>query len=107
MANPNKYTLASQPVRGGNLMFNPRIELRIPIASPLEMALFSDIGNLWRRASYPIDTGKFPLRASVGAGLRVQTPVGPIALDYGINVTRDQTYAQEDFGAAHFAIGLY
>ncbi len=108
-ATPNlqKFTLRSQPVRGGNLMVNPRIEVRVPITGPLETAIFSDIGNLWRRASYPLDTGKFPLRASVGAGVRLQTPVGPVAVDYGINVTRHSVYANEDFGALHFAIGLF
>ncbi len=108
-ATPNlqKFTLASQPVRGGNLMVNPRLELRVPIIGPLETALFTDIGNLWRRASYPLDTGKVPLRASVGAGVRLQTPVGPVAVDYGINVTRHTVYANEDFGALHFAIGLF
>ena len=103
--NRDKFTAASQPVRGGNLMINPRLELRIPIVSPVETAIFTDIGNLWRRASYPFETGRFPIRASVGAGLRVQTPVGPLAVDYGINVTRIASY--EDFGAFHFAIGLY
>ena len=108
-ATPNlqKFTLASQPVRGGNLMINPRLELRVPITGPLETAIFTDVGNLWRRATYPLDTGKFPLRASVGAGVRLQTPVGPVAVDYGINVTRHAVYANEDFGALHFAIGLY
>ena len=103
--NPAKFTAATNPVRGGNLMFNPRAELRIPIKSPLETVIFTDIGNLWRRATYPFDTKTFPLRASVGTGLRVQTPIGPLAVDYGINVTRHTTY--EDFGAFHFAIGLY
>jgi outer membrane protein insertion porin family len=103
-----KFTLGTQPVRGGNLMVNPRVELRVPLPwHPLETALFVDAGNLWRRATYPFDTGKFPLRASVGAGLRAQTPVGPIAIDYGINVTRDRVYANEDFGAFHFGIGLF
>jgi len=45
------------------------------------------------------------MRAAVGTGLRVQTPVGPLAVDYGVNVTRDSSY--EDFGAFNFAIGLF
>ncbi len=44
---------------------------------------------------------------SVGSGVRVSTPVGlTLALDYGINVTR-HNFAQEDFGALQFAIGLF
>jgi len=93
-------------IRGGNLMVNPRIELRIPITGPLETVIFLDTGNLWQDASYPLNNG-ITLRAAVGSGIRVQTPVGPIALDYGINLTRQTTYVGEDFGALNFAIGLF
>ncbi|MGH7295416.1 MAG: BamA/OMP85 family outer membrane protein, partial [Polyangiaceae bacterium] len=91
------------PLRGGNLMINPRFELRFPVRSPIDGALFADFGNLWSDPSYVFDHG-LSLRADVGAGVRVQTPVGPLVFDYGINVTR-RSY--EDFGAFHFAIGLF
>lgn len=103
-ANPDKFTAQSRPVRGGNFMVNPRLELRIPIKNPVETVLFTDIGNLWVDPTYPFDKREFPMRASVGTGLRLQTPVGPLAFDYGINVTR-RFY--EDFGSFHFAIGLF
>ena len=45
------------------------------------------------------------LRYALGAGLRIATPIGPIALDYGINLDRRATW--EDFGAFHFSIGLF
>jgi outer membrane protein assembly factor BamA len=99
-----KYTPASRPIRGGNLMMNERIELRIPIRGPFETVIFGDLGNLWIDPEYPFRRGKFPIRAAIGSGLRVQTPVGPLAVDYGINVTK-QPY--EDFGAINFAIGLF
>jgi outer membrane translocation and assembly module TamA len=84
-------------------MVNPRLELRFPIRAPLEGALFGDVGNLW---TDPNDflARPFVLRADIGAGLRVDTPVGPLVIDYGVNVTR-RSY--EDFGAFHFAIGLF
>jgi outer membrane translocation and assembly module TamA len=63
-----------------------------------------DAGNLWQDAAYPFNNG-IAFRAAVGSGVRVQTPVGPIALDYGINLTRQVAY--EDFGALNFAIGLF
>lgn len=102
--NADKYTPSSRPIRGGNLMANERIELRIPIRGPFETVIFGDLGNLWIDPEYPFRRGKFPIRAAVGSGLRVQTPVGPLAVDYGINVTK-QPY--EDFGAINFAIGLF
>ena len=103
--NPDKFTANTTPIRGGNLMVNERIEVRIPIRSPVETVIFGDIGNLWRDPTYPFDNRRLPMRADVGTGLRVQTPVGPLAVDYGINVTREASY--EDFGALNFAIGLF
>ena len=100
---PSKFTVDQIPLRGGNLMINPRFELRFPVRAPVDAALFADFGNLWNDPSYMFAHG-FSLRADVGAGMRVQTPVGPLVFDYGINVTR-RPY--EDFGAFHFAIGLF
>ena len=104
IANPNKFTPTTQPINGGNLMANERIELRIPIRGPVETVLFGDFGNLWIDPSYPFDKGVFPMRVAVGSGLRLQTPVGPLALDYGFNVTKEP---YEDVGAINFAIGLF
>ncbi len=102
--NANKFTQATQPIRGGNLMINERLELRIPIRGPFETVIFTDIGNLWIDPTYPFQKGAFPMRVAVGSGLRVQTPVGPLAVDYGFNVTRE---SYEDLGALNFAIGLF
>jgi outer membrane protein assembly factor BamA len=91
------------PIRGGNLMVNPRLELRFPVRAPIDGALFADFGNLWNDPAYVMQH-TLSVRADVGAGVRVQTPVGPLVFDYGINVTK---LSYEDFGAFHFAIGLF
>jgi outer membrane protein insertion porin family len=104
LVNPNKFTENTKPIRGGNLMVNERIELRIPIRGPFETVLFGDFGNLWTDPAYPFRRASFPIRAAVGSGIRVQTPVGPLAVDYGFNVTRQE---YEDPGAINFAIGLF
>lgn len=104
IANQNKFTANTKPIRGGNLMINERLEIRIPIKGPFETVVFGDLGNLWIDPTYPFRKGVFPIRAAVGTGLRVQTPVGPLAVDYGFNVTRE---AYEDVGALNFAIGLF
>jgi outer membrane protein insertion porin family len=105
--NPSLCTSSSTncfiPIRGGNLMINPRVELRFPIHAPIDAALFADFGNLWADPTYVFSHG-LSFRADVGPGVRVDTPVGPLVFDYGINVTR-RSY--EDFGAFHFAIGLF
>jgi outer membrane protein assembly factor BamA len=92
--------LSNVPIRGGNLSINPRFELRVPLNDTFQTGFFLDAGNLWKEPS-AID---FALRYALGAGLRIITPVGPLALDYGINLNRRQW---EDFGAFHFSIGLF
>jgi len=102
----NKGTLTASQVaiRGGNLLVNPRAEFRIPLSGPIETVVFFDAGNLWQDAGYPFQNG-VSFRAAAGTGIRVQTPVGPIALDYGFNLTRYTLF--EDIGALNFAIGLF
>jgi outer membrane protein insertion porin family len=108
------FTIADVGLRGGNLMVNPRLELRIPIKEPLETVLFGDAGNLWLDPLDPFrNPGDITLAYSAGTGLRLQTPIGPIAIDYGINLSRlfsaanNPRRSYEDFGAFHFAIGLF
>ncbi len=92
--------LSNVPIRGGNLSINPRLELRVPLNDTFQTGFFLDTGNLWKEPS-ALD---FTLRYALGGGLRIITPVGPLAFDYGINLNRRQW---EDFGAFHFSIGLF
>jgi outer membrane protein assembly factor BamA len=96
-----RFTIDDVAIRGGDIFLNPRIELRIPINETFQTGIFLDTGNLWRD---PEEIDLFALRYAAGAGLRITTPIGPLALDYGINlIPRDW----EDFGAFHFSIGLF
>lgn len=99
------FTIQTQPVRGGNLSIVQRFEVRIPIAGPVETVLFTDLGNLWRQLRYPFDKGEFPIRADIGSGVRIQTPIAPIAVDFGYNLTRRKLY--EDAFAFSFSLGLF
>ncbi|MRG91444.1 BamA/OMP85 family outer membrane protein [Polyangium spumosum] len=94
------YIRQNVPVRGGDLSVNPRLELRVPVTDLFQAGFFLDTGNLWKEAA----AMDFSLRYALGAGLRITTPVGPLALDYGINMNRRPW---EDFGAFHFSIGLF
>jgi outer membrane protein assembly factor BamA len=100
----NKYTpeqvrrLVS--VRGGNLSVNPRFELRVPLTDTFQAGVFLDTGNLWKDPT----AFDFAFRYALGAGVRINTPIGPVALDYGVNLLRREW---EDFGAFHFSIGLF
>lgn len=88
-------------IRGGNLMLNPRAELRIPLGGAFQTALFLDSGNLWLD---PTTVNPTHLRYAAGTGLRATTPVGPLALDIGFNLDRREW---EDPFAFHFSIGLF
>jgi len=93
--------LENVPIRGGDFSINPRIELRLPLTDTFQAGVFLDMGNVWLDPS-AIDA--LTLHFAPGAGLRINTPVGPLALDYGINTNRRPW---EDFGAFHFSIGLF
>jgi outer membrane protein insertion porin family len=114
LLNPNSgLVLNDVVIRGGDVFFNPRAELRIPVGSSVETALFVDAGNLW---TDPTRVNPLELRYAVGTGLRIATPIGPLVFDYGFNVdrvldglfpNRDNQRFWEDLGAFHFSIGLY
>jgi outer membrane protein assembly factor BamA len=93
--------LSEVVIRGGNVLVNPRLELRIPLGGIVQTALFLDSGNLWLK---PEEVEPYRLRYAAGSGLRAGTPIGPLAFDYGVNLYRRPW---EDFGAFHFSVGLF
>ncbi len=69
----------------GKKMYAATLEYRFPIAKKVQGVFFTDGGSTWG-----IDNGQIPwyddddsFNWSVGVGLRLQTPIGPIRLDYG------------------------
>jgi outer membrane translocation and assembly module TamA len=80
-----------------------RGELRVPLGDTFGAALFTDIGNLWRDFG---NVNLAHLRYTAGIGLRVQTPIGPLAFDYGFNLDPRDDWG-EGFGALHFSIGAF
>jgi outer membrane protein assembly factor BamA len=89
------------PIRGGNLLLNPRTELRIPLGGVFQTVVFLDTGNVWLD---PATVVPYRLRYAAGTGLRANTPVGPLALDIGMNLDKREW---EDPFAFHFSIGLF
>jgi outer membrane protein assembly factor BamA len=98
---PDRLTVRQVAIRGGDVFVNPRAELRIPLSELVQTTLFLDSGNLWVE---PDSFEPWKLRYAGGSGVRVATPIGPIAFDYGVNLIRR---SWEDFGAFHFSIGLF
>ena len=106
-------TLNEVVIRGGDVFINPRLELRVPLSTTVQTAIFLDSGNLW---TDPALLNPLKLRYAAGSGVRVATPVGPLVFDYGFNLerVRDEFAPNlarprfwEDIGAFHFSIGLF
>jgi len=95
--------LGSLAARGGNVFINPRLELRVPAFKWGGFVVFVDAANTWR------DKGRFQpwvLRYSAGMGLSIDTPVGPLAIDFGFNLSR-YTQFNEPLMVPHFSIGRF
>ncbi len=100
-------SLANVPVvRNGDFFYLLRLELRFPILGALQGGVFADVGNVWANAELIQPEDLLTLRWTVGLGLRYATPVGPLAIDYGFNLSR-RNEQLEPFGAFHFSIGLF
>lgn len=86
--------------RGGEGFWSASLEHQHRLAGPLKSVLFADAGAL---ASDPNPFSAEETEFAIGIGLRLDLPIGPIRLEYGHNLTRDEG---EPDGAFHFAIGL-
>ena len=95
---------ANAVVRSGDAFVLFKSELRFPIVGTLHGALFTDIGNLW---ADPDSMDALRLRYTAGGGLRLATPVGPLALDWGIVIHRPEQFREPTNGVIHFSIGVF
>jgi len=86
-------------VIGGDKELLFSTELLIPVFPRFRIAFFFDAGNAYGfgKAFDPTD-----LRLGAGAGLRVFSPIGPLRLDYGVNLDRKPGEAA---GQIHFTVG--
>jgi outer membrane protein assembly factor BamA len=60
-----------------------KVEYRQPIILDLGVAYFFDVGQLWAR-----EVGRSGWRRAIGFGVRYNTAVGPLALDFAFNLDR-------------------
>ena len=85
---------------GGNAVLVINNELRFPIWRDLGGAVFSDTGNVFQRVR---DMKPSNLTQTLGFGVRVKTPVGPVRFDVGFLVfNKPPGYASYHL---HFTIG--
>ena len=85
---------------GGKSMIAGTAEVTFPIWSVLRGAVFYDTGNVYEEYA---DVDLSDLRAGVGVGLRINLPIGPIRIDYGWPIDRDE-FTDSD-GRFDFNIG--
>jgi outer membrane protein assembly complex protein YaeT len=86
--------------RGGEAYWIANAEYVHQITGPIKAVAFSDIGTLSEdSATFGFST----FDIAVGVGIRADLPIGPVRLEYGHNMTRDNG---EPNGAFHFAIGV-
>jgi outer membrane protein insertion porin family len=79
-----------EPIGGGTYWFG-RAEYSIPVIERLRFAVFYDAGMVYRDAySFDeLDAGTGFYNDNWGVGVRLNLPIGPLRLDYGIPITRD------------------
>ena len=85
---------------GGEAMIAGSLEYTFPLVSKIRGAAFFDMGNVYSTPSDFMDG----IVASVGMGVRLNLPVGPIKLDYGIPIITDD-WTEGENGAFSFNVG--
>lgn len=91
--------LAGLPI-GGDALLEGSGELRFPIYKELRGVVFLDFGNVYPKIDN-LDPGQ--LKYSAGAGLRYQTPIGPVGIDVGVPL--NPINRRDDKFQIHFTIG--
>ncbi len=97
------------PPKGGVTMFVSNVEYKFPIVMErgrtiLQGALFIDMGGSWKKGDVSFNIGKKEnqLKVGIGAGVRFQTPIFPVRLDWGYGLNHRPG---EDKSQWYFTIG--
>jgi outer membrane protein insertion porin family len=96
---PSEQTRIDGQPTGGNASLVLNEEIRIALPRSLGLVFFLDHGNVWQRYT---DVALSQIKSTVGAGVRYNTPVGPLRLDWGYKLDRE---VDEDAAALHFTLG--
>lgn len=96
---------------GGLLVFAMKAELRFPLIEGLSLTAFYDVGDVFLDPSNffvalaPSDRGQ--TRQGVGAGLRYDTPIGPLILDIGVPLVRRDDPNEVSWTPHFAAVGTF
>lgn len=110
-----------QDIGPGDFMLLGNFEIRFPILGPVHGGVFLDGGNAWLSpedvsfSDFALGAKDDPARAatqdvrySTGTGLRVESPVGPVRLDYGYKLKIlpvEEGVEREDRWRFHLSLG--
>ncbi len=97
---PHDYN--NEPL-GGDTMAYANLELTFPIIDRVRGAVFNDVGFLDARAFHYTDAWQ-ELDAAIGVGLRLNLPIGPLRLDYGLPY-KDEGWNHSKTGKFSFDVG--
>ncbi|MBP6821198.1 MAG: translocation/assembly module TamB domain-containing protein [Acidobacteria bacterium] len=95
---------------GGDALAVFNFEMRYPLTQRLRLVPFYDLGNVFRRID---DISWKGMTHTVGAGLRINTPLGPVGVDYGFLLNPPAfavpglpgTFLRQPRGAIHIRLG--
>ncbi len=95
---------------GGDALAVFNFEMRYPLTERLRLVPFYDLGNVFRRIN---DIRWKNMSHTVGAGLRFNTPLGPVGVDYGFLLNPPAfavpgvpgAFLQQPRGAIHIRFG--
>ena len=96
------HDINNEPL-GGNTMAYTNLELTFPIMDRVRGAVWNDMGFLDARSFHytdAINEGD----AAVGVGLRLNLPIGPLRLDYGVPY-KDEGWNHNNTGKFSFDVG--
>jgi outer membrane translocation and assembly module TamA len=77
---------------GGTEWWVANAEIVQTISGPIKGVSFLDLGSL-----------SGDIEIALGLGVRLDLPIGPVRLEYGHNMSRDE---REPSGTFHFALGI-
>jgi outer membrane protein insertion porin family len=83
---------------GGKSVFEFSTEFRYPIYDIVRGVAFMDFGNVWIE-SYTWKLNE--IRYSLGLGIRIRTPIGPVRLDAARPIFDEETRIQVHFSVGH------
>ncbi|MGH9938999.1 MAG: BamA/OMP85 family outer membrane protein, partial [Blastocatellia bacterium] len=93
---------------GGDALAVFNFELRYPLTSRLRLVPFYDLGNVFKRVS---DFRFSRMTNTIGVGMRINTPLGPLGVDYGYLIdppafaTSSGALLRQPRGAIHIRFG--